>query len=193
MKTTVIGSGKGNTKNNGSAAKDAAKKEVEAKVGNTTEDIKAKTEEVNGKAVAAADTAPVASVSNGQATEKVAIPEKAEPTKAELREKLVKEPPAMGLDETIKWVETLHRKKLQREKLIATIDELDAFEVEQLDDAEEVGLDQFQGCELTIEDDTNNSFSTKNPFIINAVAQHVKTLCVDKLAEIEGEIQIPRQ
>ncbi|GGC42709.1 hypothetical protein GCM10011386_38680 [Parapedobacter defluvii] len=183
MKTTVIGSNKGNTQNNGAAAKDTAKNEVQAKVGTATDDSKAKAGEVNGKAVAA--------VSNPQNTEKVLVAEKAEPTKAELRQKLVNEPPAMGLDETIKWVETLHRKKLQREKLIATIDELEAFEVEQLDDAKEVGLDQFQGCELTITDDNGNDFSTKNPFIINAVAQHVKTLCVGKLAEIEGEIRIP--
>lgn len=49
----------------------------------------------------------------------------------------------------------------------------------------------YQGCELTIEDDKGREFTTKNPFIINAVAKMVNTLCVDKLAEIEGEIFIP--
>ena len=68
---------------------------------------------------------------------------------------------------------------------------LEAFEIAQKDDAEETDSNHFQGCELTIEDDKGREFTTKNPFIINAVAKMVNTLCVDKLTEIEGEIFIP--
>lgn len=112
-------------------------------------------------------------------------------TKTEIREQLRQERPALSLDSTIKLIETLHRRKIQRDKLLGTIGTLEAFEVAQMeqDDAEE--STKFQRCDLTIEDDKGNEFSTKNPFIINAVAKYINTLCVDKLAEIEGEIIIP--
>ena len=99
--------------------------------------------------------------------------------------------PAMNLEQTLKWVETMHRRKVQRDKLVGTIDTLEAFEVAQLDDADETDNNHFQGCVLSIVDDNRKEFSTKNPFIIAAVASYVKSLCVDKLAEIEGEIVIP--
>ncbi len=116
---------------------------------------------------------------------------KAEATKAEIKQALAEHRPAMNLEQALKWVETMHRRKIHRDKLVETISTLDAFEVAQMDDAEETGTNHFQGCELTIEDDSRKQFSTKNPFIIKAVAEYVKTLCVDKLAEIEGEIVIP--
>ncbi|WP_113638523.1 hypothetical protein [Nubsella zeaxanthinifaciens] len=116
---------------------------------------------------------------------------KVEPTKTEIKAQLKEEKAPLNLDSTIKLIETLHRRKIQRDKLLDTIGTLEAFEVAQLDDAEETDSNHFQGCILTIEDDKGKEFSTKNPFIINAVAKYVNTLCVDKLAEIEGEIIIP--
>jgi len=112
-----------------------------------------------------------------------------DPSKAELREGLVK--PALNLEGTLKLVEELHRRKIQRDKLLSTIGTLEEFEVAQKDDAEETDSNHYQGCELTIEDDKRRSFSTKNPFIIKKVAEYVNTLCLDKLAEIEGEIYLP--
>lgn len=126
-----------------------------------------------------------------EATKTEAEQPKAEPTKTEIKQALAEHKPAMNLEQALKWVETMHRRKIHRDKLVETISTLDAFEVAQMDDAEETGTTHFQGCELTIEDDSRKQFSTKNPFIIKAVAEYVKTLCVDKLAEIEGEIVIP--
>ncbi len=118
---------------------------------------------------------------------------KTEPTKMEIKEHLKDEKPAMNLEATIKLALDLNRRINQRGKLLETIGTLETFEVAQKDDAEETDSTHFQGCELTIEDDKGREFTTKNPFIINAVAKMVNTLCVDKLAEIEGEIFIPQK
>ncbi|MFA6275623.1 MAG: hypothetical protein WC622_02680 [Pedobacter sp.] len=118
---------------------------------------------------------------------------KAEPTKIEIKEQLQEVKPAMNLEATIKLALDLNRRINQRGKLLETIGTLEAFEVAQKDDAEETDSTHFQRCELTIEDDKGREFTTKNPFIINAVAKMVNTLCVDKLAEIEGEIFIPQK
>lgn len=99
--------------------------------------------------------------------------------------------PARNLDSTIKLALDLTRRINQRGKLLETIGTLEAFEVAQQDDAEETDVNFYQGCTLTIEDDNGREFSTKNPFIIKAVAADVNRLCVDKLAEIESEIFIP--
>lgn len=116
---------------------------------------------------------------------------KTEPTKAELREQMAVQKPALNLESTLKLVEELHRRKIQRDKLIGTIDTLEEFEVAQKNDAEETDSNHFQGCELTIEDDQRREFSTKNPVIIKKVAEYIHALCVDRLAEIEGEIFLP--
>ncbi|MFN0293452.1 hypothetical protein [Pedobacter helvus] len=119
--------------------------------------------------------------------------QKTEPTKMEIKEQLKEEKPAMNLEATIKLALDLNRRINQRGKLLETIGTLETFEVAQKDDAEETDSTHFQRCELTIEDDKGREFTTKNPFIINAVAKMVNTLCVDKLAEIEGEIFIPQK
>ena len=116
---------------------------------------------------------------------------KNEPTKAEIKEQLAEQKPAMNLEQVLKMVESLHRKKIQRDKLVETITTLEEFEVKQLEDAEETGIGQYQRCELVIEDDKGNEFKTKNPFIIKEVAQRVRMLCVGRLSEIEGEMVVP--
>lgn len=98
---------------------------------------------------------------------------KAEPTKAELREQLSQQKPVLNLEGTLKLVEELHRRKIQRDKLIGTIEDLEAFEIGQKDDAEETDSNHFQGGELTIEDDKRRQFSTKNPVIIKKVAEFI--------------------
>jgi hypothetical protein len=114
---------------------------------------------------------------------------KAEAPKAEAKAEVVK--PVLNLEGTLKLVEELHRRKVQRDKLLDTIQNLEAFEVNQKDEAEESGVPNYSRCELTIEDDKGKSFITKNPVIIFHVTQYVNALCVDKLAQIEAGIIIP--
>lgn len=114
----------------------------------------------------------------------------AEPTKKEIKFQFEKEKPTLNLEQTLKKIKDLSRLSNQREKLIGTIDELEAFEIKQEDEAEETSLNHFQRCELKIIDDNGNRFSTKNPFIINEVANNIKSLCTDKLAEVEGSISL---
>jgi len=99
--------------------------------------------------------------------------------------------PALNLDETIKLLEALHVKKVQRDRLLFTIKNLEGFKLDLEKEADETGGNYYQGCVLKIADDEKNEFSTKNPVIIQAVAEFVKTLCVGKLAEIEAGITIP--
>ncbi len=101
------------------------------------------------------------------------------------------EKPTMNLEGTLKLVEELHRRMVQRGRLVYTIDNLDRFEVEQKEEAEDTTSNYYQGCELEITDDKRNKFSTKNPVIIKAVAMFVRDLCISRLAEIEAEITIP--
>ena len=115
---------------------------------------------------------------------------KTESTKKEIKFQFEQEKPALNLEQTLKKIKDLNRLSNQREKLIGTIDELEAFEIKQEDEAEETSLNHFQRCELKITDDNGNTFSTKNPFIINEVSNSIKSLCTDKLAEVEGQISL---
>ena len=101
------------------------------------------------------------------------------------------EKPVMNLEGTLKLVEELHRRMVQRGRLVHTIDNLEKFELEQKEEAEDTTSNYYQGCELEITDDKRNKFSTKNPVIIKAVALFVRDLCTSRLAEIEAEITIP--
>ena len=113
--------------------------------------------------------------------------EKSEPKMADWKA----EKPALNLESTLKLVEELHRRMVQRGRLVHTIDNLDKFEIEQKQEAEDTTSNYYQGCELEITDDKRNKFSTKNPVIIKAVALFVRDLCTNRLAEIEAEITIP--
>lgn len=97
-----------------------------------------------------------------------------------------------NLDGTLKLVEELYRKKVQREKIQETINNLDAFEFDLKGEAEDIDGNHFQNCILTIEDDNRRKFITKNPTIIWTVSQMVNNLCVNKLAEIEAAIILPQ-
>jgi len=113
---------------------------------------------------------------------------KAEATKAEVKAEQQK--PVLNLEGTLKLVEELHRRKIQRDKLIETINNLESFEFDLKEEADETDGNYYQGCTLTIVDDNRKSFTTKNPTIIWTVAQMVNSLCVNKLAEIEAGIVI---
>lgn len=97
---------------------------------------------------------------------------------------------ALSLEETIKLVEQLNKKKNQRDKLVQTIENLESFDIDQKEEADETGQ-VYSRCELTIEDDKGKTFSTKNAVIIATVVEHVNRLCINKLAEIEAEITLP--
>jgi len=112
---------------------------------------------------------------------------KVEPSKTEAT---AEAKPVLNLEGTLKLVEELHRRKIQRDKLLETINNLEAFEFDLKEDLDETGGNIYQGCVLTIEDDERRKFSTKNPTIIWTVTQMVNRLCVDKLAEIEAGIVI---
>lgn len=114
-----------------------------------------------------------------------------ETSKVEIKEDMQQSKPARNLDSTVELVLNLNRRIGQRGKLIETIDNLKAFEIIQQDDAEETGTNHFQGCELTIKDDEGRKFTTKNSFIIRAVATTVYDLCTEKLGQVESEIFIP--
>lgn len=192
MKTTVVESGKGTNKVNSLA--------VNAKAENNGTEAK-----TNGLPLSKAfDDKPKGEM-DGQKTEVVKPAEqpksqeapkaetpqsKTEPAKTEIKE-VVQQKPVLNLEGTLKLVEELHRRKIQRDRLLNTIDTLEAFEVAQQEDAEETDSNHFQGCVLTIEDDERRKFTTKNPVIIQAVAQFVNKMCVDRLAEIEAGITIP--
>lgn len=187
MKTTVIGSNKGNV--NRSA--------VDSKADNKGEQPKTNGLPISKEFDNNAKDEPK-NVETAQATEqpKAEAPKveteqpKAEPTKTEIKEQLNVRP-VLNLESTLKLVEELHRRKIQRDRLIDTIDTLEAFEIAQKEDAEETDNNHFQGCVLTIEDDERRKFTTKNPVLIQAVAQFVNRMCIDRLAEIEAGITIP--
>lgn len=198
MKTTVIESVKGTNKVNNTA--------VNAKAENNGAPSKTNglplSKEFDDKPKGDADTtkfqtpAKPAEQPKPQETPKAetllpqAEPVKTEAPKAEVKE-LLQVKPVLNLEGTLKLVEELHRRKIQRDRLLETIDTLEAFEVAQQEDAEETDSNHFQGCVLTIEDDERRKFTTKNPVIIQAVAQFVNKMCVDRLAEIEAGITIP--
>lgn len=58
---------------------------------------------------------------------------KEEPTKKEIKASFEQEKPAPNLEQTLRKIKDLHRLSNQREKLLETIETLDAFEVAQLD------------------------------------------------------------
>lgn len=206
MKTTVIESGKTANKVNNSAVNakagnngapktnglplskefdDKPKGEAEAKKAETP----ATSEQQPQEAPKAETVKPQAEQAKPEAPKAEAEQPKAEPVKevkVEAPQKLV-----LNLESTLKLVEELHRRKIQRDRLLDTIDTLEAFEVAQIDDADETEANHFQGCILTIEDDNRRKFTTKNPVIIQAVAQFVNSMCVNRLAEIEAGITIP--
>lgn len=153
MKTTVIESGKTANKVNNSAVNAKAEnngapktnglplsKEFDDKPKGEAEAKKAETpatsEQPKPQETPKAETAqPQAEQAKPEAPIAEAEQPKAEPVKGvkvEAPQKLV-----LNLEGTLKLVEELHRRKIQRDRLIDTIDTLEAFEVAQIDDADE--------------------------------------------------------
>lgn len=187
MKTTVIGSGK--TTDATDKANNVVNKGADNKA--ATAPLKPNTAFDSGKAeTAKPETPKVASKSVGAviAVKPEALTAKPDAPKAAEQQQ---PKPALNLESTLKLVEELHRRKRQRDRLMETIENLESFEIEQQEEAEETNGNYYQGCKLVIEDDDRNQFVTKNPFIIQAVAQFVTRMCTDRMAEIEAGIVIP--
>lgn len=99
--------------------------------------------------------------------------------------------PAMNLEQTVKYVEGLHRKNIQRLALIARIKTLEDFQIKLAENADQLESNVYQGCKLIIEDDRGNKFITNTPNLIALTSQFVYDACVSKLSEIEAEIVFP--
>lgn len=111
---------------------------------------------------------------------------------AEETNSVVVEPAKVGLNlsEILKLVDDLYNKKRHRDRLEVSIDELESFEVSRKnEDLDETGY--YNGCQVTIKDDKQGSFSTKNPVIVKEVAQFLKSKFSEKLIEIEASIVLP--
>ncbi|MBS7565087.1 hypothetical protein KHS38_11790 [Mucilaginibacter sp. Bleaf8] len=100
--------------------------------------------------------------------------------------------PALNLDETIKIVEELHRKKEKRNLLANTLLKLDNFVInyEREDDLEDTNSNYFTGCILTIKDENRKEFATKNPVLIAEIVDFLKEKTLAKITEVEAEIVI---
>ncbi|SDH49899.1 hypothetical protein [Mucilaginibacter gossypii] len=99
--------------------------------------------------------------------------------------------PALNLEQTVKVVESLNRKNIQRLALIARIKTLEDFQIKLAENGDQLESNVYQGCKLIIEDDKRNQFVTNTPNLIALVAQFVYDACVNKLSEIEAEIVFP--
>lgn len=98
---------------------------------------------------------------------------------------------ALNLESTLKVVDDLHRRSIQRVNLIARIKQLTAFEVALAQENDELEDNPYQGCKLIIKDDKNREFITTTPGLIRLVSQYIFDACSDKLAEIEANIVFP--
>jgi len=99
---------------------------------------------------------------------------------------------ALNLESTLKVVNDLHRRCIQRENLLTRINELEAFEIALIEESDELESNHFQGCKLMIVDDKNRQFITSTSGLIKLVAQFIHNACLTKLGEIEANIVFPR-
>jgi len=180
-------------KNNAKATQTANRPSIPGKDKNKT-DEPAKTEPEKGAEAAAGPSAETKTPANEQQPGAVEQP-KGEEVKAEPKEEPKAEvryiKPALNLEQTVKAVEGLHRKNIQRLALIARIKTLEAFEVKLIEESDELERNPYSGCKLIIKDDKGREFLTNTPNLIQLVAQFIFDACNDKLAEIESEIVFP--
>jgi hypothetical protein len=97
----------------------------------------------------------------------------------------------LNLESTLKVVDDLHRRSIQRINLITRIKQLEAFEVNLATENDELEDNPYQGCRLIIEDDKQRRFITTTPGLIRLVSQFIFNACTEKLADIEAHIIFP--
>jgi hypothetical protein len=101
--------------------------------------------------------------------------------------------PALNLEQTLKSVNDLHRKSIQRLALLARIKTLEDFEVKLIEENDQLESNPYQGCKLSIKDDKGREFTTNTPNLIRMVTRYIFDACHEKLAEIEANIVFPQQ
>lgn len=100
---------------------------------------------------------------------------------------------ALGLDATLKVLKDLHRESIKRDNLLDRIKQLEEFEILQMEEADEMEGNHFQGCKLALYDNKGRQFVTNTSGLIKLVAEFVKQSCYEKLAEIESNLIFPNQ
>ena len=115
-----------------------------------------------------------------------------EPVKQETKPAEKIQQPALNLESTLKVVNDLHRRCIQRENLLTRINELETFEIALIEEGDELENNHFQGCKLMIVDDKNRQFITSTSGLIKLVAEFIHNACLTKLGEIESNIVFPR-
>ena len=176
-------------KNNAKATQTANRPSIPGKEKNQP-DENAKIEPSKRAEAAPAPSAEVKTPANEQPANHHGQP-KGEEVKAEPNAAVPYIKPALSLEHTVKVVEGLNRKNIQRLALIARIKTLEDFQIKLAENGDQLESNVFQGCKLIIEDDKRNQFVTNTPNLIAMVAQFVYDACVAKLAEIEAEIVFP--
>lgn len=176
MKTTVIS--KSAVQGNG-LAKAAAAKEINAPVTGKSANETIQTSKAN-------DSLPVP-VKNETAITEVGTISSVAAVGEEAKSAKVK----LNLDATLKVVEDLHRRSLQRDNLIKRLNELESFEITLMEEGDELERNHFQGCKLAIIDDSGRQFVTFTAGLIKLTAEFIKQACKEKLGEIEAQIVFP--
>lgn len=100
--------------------------------------------------------------------------------------------PALNLEATLKVVQDLHRRSIQRDNLLSRIGQLEAFEISLIEGSDELESNHYQGCKLTITEDKGKQFTTNTAGLIRMVSQFIYDACIEKLGEIEANIVFPR-
>ena len=100
--------------------------------------------------------------------------------------------PVLNLEATLKVVDDLHRRSIQRDNLLNRIHQLEAFEIAQIEEGDELETNHFQGCQLIISDDKGRKFITQTAGLIKLVSDFIHSACLEKLSEIEAHIVFPR-
>jgi len=177
------------TKNNAKTTQTANRPSIPGKDKNQPDET-AKNEPAKGAEAAPAPSAEVKTPANEPQANHHEQPN-GEEVKAEPKTEVHYIKPALNLEQTVKVVESLNRKNIQRLALIARIKTLEDFQIKLAENGDQLESNVFQGCKLIIEDDQRNQFVTNTPNLIAMVAQFVYDACVTKLAEIEAEIIFP--
>ncbi len=174
---------------------------AEAK-GNSANSTEVKTNGALPKAlpVAKTDEKKVEGTENVVKTEQTKVegkPENARPAKAaeqpktEVKQEAKAIVPALNLEATLKVVQDLHRRSIQRDNLLNRIGQLEAFEISLIEGGDELESNHFQGCKLTITDDKGKQFTTNTAGLIRMVSQFIYDACIEKLQDIEANIVFP--
>lgn len=129
---------------------------------------------------------------NGQENAPEALTEQSKEPEQQPSNVVLFKKPVLGLDATLRVLDQLHRESLKRANLLDRIAMLEDFEVQLMEEADELEGNHYQGCKLVIIDNKNRQFVTNTSGLIKMVADFVKTACYEKLAEIEANIVFPQ-